>query len=132
MSVSNQSDFLASSTDEENDLDEAIAPSPIHDISYEGTLSKWTNYLHGWQSRFLVLRDGTLSYYKSEFDTGYGCRGSVSIAKASVEVNVQIYCSFLNLNLSKIVLNDSFLCKISFLTFTSWSFKRSDHLLAFY
>lgn len=87
MSASNQSDFLASSTDEENDLDEALAPSPVHEISYEGTLSKWTNYLHGWQSRFLVLRDGTLSYYKSEFDTGYGCRGSVSIAKASVEVN---------------------------------------------
>ena len=86
MSTSNQSDFLASFSDDENDFDDQVGTSPVHEISYEGTLSKWTNYLHGWQSRFLVLRDGTLSYYKSEFDTGYGCRGSVSISKASVEV----------------------------------------------
>ena len=31
---------------------------------YAGNLSKWTNYLHGWQDRYIVLRDGTLSYYK--------------------------------------------------------------------
>ena len=92
MSVSNQSDFLASFSDDENDLaDEQAAASPIHDISHEGTLSKWTNYLHGWQSRYLVLRDGTLSYYKSEFDTGFGCRGSVSIAKAVIEVYLATY-----------------------------------------
>lgn len=29
-----------------------------------GYLSKWTNYIHGWQPRFIVLKDGTLSYYK--------------------------------------------------------------------
>ena len=85
MSVSAVSDYLASS-DEEIDNFDGDAGSPLHDISYEGSLSKWTNYLHGWQSRYLVLRDGTLSYYKSEFDTGYGCRGSVSISKANVEV----------------------------------------------
>jgi len=87
MSVSNQSDFLASFSDDENELEEA-ASSPIRDISHNGTLSKWTNYLHGWQSRFLVLRDGTLSYYKSEYDTGFGCRGSVSISKAAIEVYI--------------------------------------------
>lgn len=36
--------------------------NPAGDIS--GTLSKWTNYIHGWQDRFIVLKDGTLSYYK--------------------------------------------------------------------
>uniref|UniRef100_A0A7M5X9Q6 PH domain-containing protein n=1 Tax=Clytia hemisphaerica TaxID=252671 RepID=A0A7M5X9Q6_9CNID len=87
MSVSNQSDFLTSFSDDDNDIDDAINASPVHEISYEGTLSKWTNYLHGWQSRFLTLQDGTLSYYKSKFDTGYGCRGSVSVAKASIEVH---------------------------------------------
>lgn len=30
----------------------------------KGYLSKWTNYIHGWQPRFIVLKDGTLSYYK--------------------------------------------------------------------
>ena len=81
------SDFLASLSDDENDQEGGDGTvSPDADISYEGTLSKWTNYLHGWQSRHLVLRDGTLYYYKSEFDTGFGCRGSVSVAKASIEV----------------------------------------------
>lgn len=95
MSVSNQSDFLASFSDDENDLEDVEGVSPVPaDLSYEGTLSKWTNYLHGWQSRYLVLRDGTLSYYKSEFDTGYGCRGSVSIAKAAIEVHEFDNCRF--------------------------------------
>ena len=87
MSVSNQSDFLTSFSDDENELEDEATASPVQrEISYEGTLSKWTNYLHGWQSRYLVLRDGTLSYYKSQYDTGFGCRGSVSISKAAVEV----------------------------------------------
>jgi len=94
MSVSNQSDFLTSFSDDDNDIDDAINASPVHEISYEGTLSKWTNYLHGWQSRFLTLQDGTLSYYKSKFDTGYGCRGSVSVAKASIEVHEFDNCRF--------------------------------------
>lgn len=33
----------------------------------KGYLSKWTNYIHGWQPRFIVLKDGTLSYYKRYF-----------------------------------------------------------------
>ena len=37
-----------------------------------GTLSKWTNYIHGWQDRFIVLKEGSLSYYKSETDTSFG------------------------------------------------------------
>lgn len=52
----------------------------------QGTLSKWTNYIHGWQTRFIVLKDGTLSYYKSEHDSGFGCRGSISLYKADIKV----------------------------------------------
>lgn len=52
----------------------------------QGTLSKWTNYIHGWQTRFIVLKDGTLSYYKSEQDSGFGCRGSISLYKATIKV----------------------------------------------
>jgi hypothetical protein len=29
-------------------------------------LQKWTNYLSGWQDRYLVLKDGILSYYKGK------------------------------------------------------------------
>lgn len=52
-----------------------------------GTLSKWTNYLHGWQERYFVVSNGILSYYRSEFDTQYGCRGSISLHKVKVIVS---------------------------------------------
>lgn len=52
----------------------------------QGTLSKWTNYIHGWQDRFIVLKDGTLSYYKSEHELTFGCRGAISILKATIKV----------------------------------------------
>ena len=51
------------------------------------SLQKWTNYLHGWQERYFVLEDGVLSYYKSEMDTQYGCRGSISLLKVKVLVS---------------------------------------------
>ncbi|XP_076751697.1 ceramide transfer protein [Xylocopa sonorina] len=60
----------------------------------QGTLSKWTNYIHGWQSRFIVLKDGTLSYYKSEQDSGFGCRGSISLYKANIKAHEFDECRF--------------------------------------
>ncbi|XP_030366948.1 ceramide transfer protein isoform X7 [Strigops habroptila] len=49
-----------------------------------GVLSKWTNYIHGWQDRWVVLKSSTLSYYKSEDETEYGCRGSICLSKAVI------------------------------------------------
>ena len=69
-------------TDDEDELDEEPPLPELH-----GTLSKWTNYLHGWQDRYIVLKDGTLSYYKSEDETAFGCRGAVSLNRASVTVS---------------------------------------------
>ena len=51
----------------------------------QGTLSKWTNYIHGWQDRYMALKDGTLVYYKSEHETDFGCRGAISLSKASIK-----------------------------------------------
>lgn len=65
---------------DEEESDGVIVPE------LQGTLSKWTNYIHGWQTRFIVLKDGTLSYYKSEQDSGFGCRGSISLYKADIKV----------------------------------------------
>jgi len=65
---------------DDEDSDGVIVPE------LQGTLSKWTNYIHGWQTRFIVLKDGTLSYYKSEQDSGFGCRGSISLYKANIKV----------------------------------------------
>lgn len=64
-----------------------------HELS--GVLSKWTNYIHGWQDRYIVLKNGTLSYYKSEQERGYGCRGALSLAKAVIKVcSALIICLF--------------------------------------
>ncbi|XP_033218744.1 ceramide transfer protein [Belonocnema kinseyi] len=60
----------------------------------QGNLSKWTNYIHGWQSRFIVLKNGTLSYYKSEQDSGFGCRGSISLYKADIKGHEFDECRF--------------------------------------
>jgi len=60
-------------------------PAPAVDPR-TGTLSKWTNYIHGWQDRFFTLKpDGSLVYYKSANDTDFGCRGAIHIQKARVK-----------------------------------------------
>ncbi|XP_061656914.1 ceramide transfer protein-like isoform X2 [Syngnathoides biaculeatus] len=51
---------------------------------FSGVLSKWTNYIHGWQDRWVVRKNNTLSYYKSQDETEYGCRGSLCLSKAVV------------------------------------------------
>lgn len=73
-------DNLSLTDDEDDDLD-------VESPELSGTLSKWTNYIHGWQDRYIVLKDGTLSYYKSETETSFGCRGAVSLQKAVVTVS---------------------------------------------
>jgi collagen type IV alpha-3-binding protein len=70
-----------SSEDSDNENQEELA----------GVLSKWTNYIHGWQDRYIVLKSGTLSYYKSEQESGYGCRGALSLAKAVIKVCFLFY-----------------------------------------
>jgi len=55
------------------------------DLDIKGTLSKWTNYIHGWQDRFFALKEGTLVYYKSQLETDFGCRGAITVDKATVK-----------------------------------------------
>ena len=54
---------------------------------FAGTLSKWTNYIHGWQDRYIALKEGNLVYYKSEVETDFGCRGAISIDKVMNSCN---------------------------------------------
>lgn len=67
-----------------SDLDEGVNPE------LRGYLSKWTNYIHGWQDRFIVLKDSTLSYYKSELESNLGCRGALCLKKAKVKVGATL------------------------------------------
>ena len=84
--VEEKLDLLSLTDDEENEDSDYEPALP----ELLGILSKWTNYLHGWQDRYIVLKDGTLSYYKSENDTAFGCRGAVSLSKANITVSVKL------------------------------------------
>ncbi|GAA5871264.1 hypothetical protein JCM16303_000699 [Sporobolomyces ruberrimus] len=50
----------------------------------KGYLSKWTNMARGWRSRWFVLDNGTLSYYRSQEDEGKASRGSISMSVAKI------------------------------------------------
>lgn len=77
---------LSLSDDSEND---AMHQSNGN-IEVRGYLSKWTNYIYGWQPRYIVLKDGILSYYKSETESDFGCRGAISLCRAIIKVTLEI------------------------------------------
>ncbi|XP_023278124.1 collagen type IV alpha-3-binding protein-like isoform X1 [Seriola lalandi dorsalis] len=65
---------------------------PVSTGQFSGVLSKWTNYIHGWQDRWVVLKNNTLSYYKSQDETEYGCRGSLCLSKAVITLHAFDEC----------------------------------------
>ncbi|XP_061116939.1 ceramide transfer protein-like isoform X4 [Conger conger] len=64
--------------------DEDLDTESGQPVEFGGILSKWTNYIHGWQDRWVVMKNNTLSYYKSEDEREYGCRGSLCLSKAVI------------------------------------------------
>ncbi|XP_073680654.1 ceramide transfer protein isoform X3 [Garra rufa] len=73
------------SSGSDEDLDVEPGPGPHGGVlEFGGVLSKWTNYIHGWQDRWVVLKNNTLSYYKSQDEREYGCRGSLCLSKAVI------------------------------------------------
>ncbi|KAM6986206.1 LOW QUALITY PROTEIN: ceramide transfer protein-like [Aplochiton taeniatus] len=72
-----------SSGSEVEDL-ETESGQPVGVAEFGGVLSKWTNYIHGWQDRWVVLKNNTLSYYKSQDEREFGCRGSLCLSKAVI------------------------------------------------
>lgn len=73
-----------------SDEDEAHSSNNEDDQSNQrcnglaSNLHKWTNYIHGWQERYIVLKDGVLSYYKSQTETQYGCRGAIALKQSVI------------------------------------------------
>ncbi|WVR07787.1 hypothetical protein IAU60_004830 [Kwoniella sp. DSM 27419] len=49
-----------------------------------GFLSKWVNYRSGWRTRWFVLENGVLSYYRNREDEQIACRGSIAMAVATL------------------------------------------------
>ncbi|KAI2651646.1 Ceramide transfer protein [Labeo rohita] len=77
------------SSGSDEDLDVEPGPGPHGGVAeFGGVLSKWTNYIHGWQDRWVVLKNNTLSYYKSQDEREYGCRGSLCLSKAVITVSI--------------------------------------------
>ncbi|XP_053275865.1 ceramide transfer protein isoform X2 [Pleuronectes platessa] len=74
--------------------DEDVDPESGQQAEHGGVLSKWTNYIHGWQDRWVVLKNNTLSYYKSEDEREYGCRGSLCLSKAVITPHEFDECRF--------------------------------------
>ncbi|XP_069565496.1 ceramide transfer protein-like isoform X3 [Brachyistius frenatus] len=74
--------------------DEDVDPESGPPVELGGILSKWTNYIHGWQDRWVVLKNNTLSYYKSKDEREYGCRGSLCLSKAVITPHEFDECRF--------------------------------------
>jgi collagen type IV alpha-3-binding protein len=93
---------LSDSEDNNNNNNETLSQltiqqqNKISDLA--SSLYKWTNYIHGWQERYIVLKDGVLSYYKSESEVQYGCRGAIAIKQSQILVIESFFFhrSFLN------------------------------------
>ncbi|XP_073696096.1 ceramide transfer protein [Garra rufa] len=79
-----------SSSGSEEDLDPEL--EQLDELG--GTLSKWTNYIHGWQDRWIALKGNILSYYRSADEKEYGCRGSICLSKAVITPHEFDECRF--------------------------------------
>ncbi|CAG8537472.1 33448_t:CDS:2 [Racocetra persica] len=53
----------------------------------KGYLHKWTNYASGYKSRWFVLENGMLSYFKNQDDAGNSCRGSINMKIAKISID---------------------------------------------
>ncbi|XP_060806652.1 oxysterol-binding protein 1 isoform X2 [Amyelois transitella] len=68
-------------------MSDAIVPKgqPIPgDPEKKGWLFKWTNYLKGYQRRWFVLSNGSLSYYRNQAEMVHTCRGMISLLGALI------------------------------------------------
>lgn len=63
----------------------------INDMA--GPIFKWTNFFHGWLERYIILKDGVLSYYKSQAEVNFGCRGAIAIKQSVILVRLFIFHS---------------------------------------
>ncbi|KAK6305152.1 ceramide transfer protein [Coregonus clupeaformis] len=83
--MSDNQSWNSSGSDDDVETSESGVGQPVVGIAeFGGILSKWTNYIHGWQDRWVVLKNNTLSYYKSQDEREFGCRGSLCLSKAVI------------------------------------------------
>lgn len=56
-----------------------------HPPVMKGYLSKWTNMARGYRTRWFVLREGRISYYRDAEEENQASRGTISMSVATVE-----------------------------------------------
>ncbi|KAF5303487.1 hypothetical protein FQA39_LY09950 [Lamprigera yunnana] len=59
----------------------------------EGILWKWTNYWNGWQTRWFVLENGVLTYYKSQEEVNKGSKGSLKVQACEIIGEFKRHCT---------------------------------------
>ncbi|KAG8769879.1 hypothetical protein FRC12_004674 [Ceratobasidium sp. 428] len=74
--------FLRQYLNQDSSLVGSITNDPP---SYKGYLSKYANVAKGYNTRWFVLKDDMLSYYRSRDDEGLAIRGAVSVRTAKVK-----------------------------------------------
>ncbi|CAF0711571.1 unnamed protein product [Brachionus calyciflorus] len=50
-----------------------------------GYLLKWTNYIKGYQKRWISINNGLLSYFRSPNEMDHTCRGAINLANATIQ-----------------------------------------------
>ncbi|KDQ17455.1 hypothetical protein BOTBODRAFT_128393 [Botryobasidium botryosum FD-172 SS1] len=76
--------FLRQFTNQDFSL---IGPSSSEPPSLRGYLQKYANVAKGYGTRWFVLKDGMLSYYRNQDDENLACRGSLSMKTASLRIS---------------------------------------------
>ncbi|CAL1697213.1 unnamed protein product [Somion occarium] len=59
-----------------------IEPPSTEPPEHRGYLNKYTNVAKGYNTRWFVLKNGALSYYRHQEDEGVACRGSIAMKTA--------------------------------------------------
>ena len=60
------------------------APGSNNSGNLSGYLLKWTNYIKGYQKRWISINNGLLSYFRSPNEMDHTCRGAINLANASI------------------------------------------------
>ncbi|KAF8584900.1 hypothetical protein K439DRAFT_1660550 [Ramaria rubella] len=76
--------FLRQFTNQDKTLMDAPLTEPP---ALKGYLNKYTNVARGYNTRWFVLKDGMLSYYRHQEDENLTCRGSISMKSAVLKLS---------------------------------------------
>ncbi|KAK7052593.1 Oxysterol-binding protein [Favolaschia claudopus] len=66
-------------------LQQSPAVAPRAPPAHRGYLNKYTNVAKGWNTRWFVLKEGVLSYYRHQDDETFASRGSIAVKNCNLK-----------------------------------------------